>query len=390
MTQKRGTTPPTPFTDLPVDPAITEALAAQGITTAFPIQQQTITDAVAGRDICGKAKTGSGKTLAFGLPTIQAVAELDNAQAAGLILVPTRELALQVTAELARPAQALNVTTLAIYGGAPIERQIKRLRAGIDIIVATPGRLIDLVERNEANLSDVEIVVVDEADRMADLGFLPQVEWVLRHTTNRRQTLLFSATLDAATQTLVDRYQHNPAHHEVHSPTTTVDAMEHHFFKVHQMDRARVAAAIASGAQRSIVFVATKRGCDRLTSKLNDLGVAAAAIHGDLRQNDREKALAGFAAGNIAVLVATDVAARGIHVDNVDVVIHWDPTDNHKDYLHRSGRTARAGKSGVVVTLFEWNEELAVRRLMRRLGLTQTIDEMFSNDPRLKTLASAA
>jgi superfamily II DNA/RNA helicase len=377
----------TTFAELGIDPVLTSVLAERGITEPFAIQQLTIADALDGRDVCGKAKTGSGKTLAFGLPLLQRLKGHDPDGARGLVLVPTRELALQVSAELEPLGEAIGLRVVTVYGGAPIERQEKAFASGVDVVVATPGRLIDLIDRKVASVANLDVVVVDEADRMADMGFLPQVEWILRHTTRDHQTLLFSATLDGVIETLVQRYQTDPVYHEVESATVTVDQMVHHFLRVHQMDRVKVAAAIANSVDRTIMFVATKRGADRLAEKLNDEGVSAAPIHGDLRQSDREKALAGFSAGKVSVLVATDVAARGIHIDDVAMVVHWDPSDDHKSYLHRSGRTARAGGTGVAVTLLLWDQELDVRRLMRRLGLDQDIVEVFSNDPRLADLA---
>jgi superfamily II DNA/RNA helicase len=376
------------FASLGVDPVLSAALEQRGITQPFSIQALTIADALAGRDVCGKAKTGSGKTLAFGLPLLQRLKASSPDGPRGLVLVPTRELALQVSAELQPLGEAMGLAVVTVYGGAPIERQAAQLEKGADVVVATPGRLIDLIERKVASVAELDVVVVDEADRMADMGFLPQVEWILRHTDREHQTLLFSATLDGVVETLVQRYQTDPVYHEVESTGVTVEEMTHHFLRVHQMDRVKVAARIARSVDRTIMFVATKRGCDRLAEKLNDEGVSAAAIHGDLRQSDREKALAGFSAGKVSVLVATDVAARGIHVDDVGMVVHWDPSDDHKSYLHRSGRTARAGGTGVAVTLLLWDQELDVRRLMRRLGLDQDIVEVFSNDARLDDLAS--
>lgn len=378
----------TTFASLGVDPELSAALDKRGISEPFPIQELTITDALAGRDVCGKAKTGSGKTLAFGLPLLQRLKTGTPDGPRGLVLVPTRELALQVSAELEPLGEAIGLKVITIYGGAPLERQVAKLEKGADVVVATPGRLIDLIDRGAASVAGLEVVVVDEADRMADMGFLPQVEWILRHTERVHQTLLFSATLDGVVETLVQRYQTDPAYHEVASATVTVEAMVHHFLLVHRMDRVKVAATIANSVGRTIMFVATKRNADRLARDLRDEGVKAAAIHGDLRQSDREKALAGFSEGRLSVLVATDVAARGIHVDDVDVVVHWDPSDDHKSYLHRSGRTARAGGTGVAVTLMEWDQELDVRRLMRRLGLDQPMVEVFSNDPRLADLAA--
>ncbi len=253
--------------------------------------------------------------------------------------------------------------------------------------MATPGRMIDLIERKEIFLDDIDQVVIDEADRMADMGFLPQVEWILRHVPSGHQTLLFSATLDGVVDTLIKRYQTDPVMHEVASEQVTVEAMQHRFLAVHEMDKVQVAAAIVRGAQRTLVFVRTKRAADRVAADLRREGVEAASIHGDLRQKHREKALADFSEGRLHALVATDVAARGIHVDDVDVVIHYDPPEDHKAYLHRSGRTARAGESGVVVTLVLWNEELEIKRLLKRLQIDQPIVEVFSNDERLADLA---
>jgi superfamily II DNA/RNA helicase len=376
------------FDALGVSPDLVAALAVRGIDSPFPIQALTIPDALAGRDVCGKAKTGSGKTLAFGLPIVERVGHAEPRRPKAIALVPTRELALQVHDELAPLAASRDVRMLAVYGGANMERQIKALAKGVDFVVATPGRMIDLIERKEVSVVDLEIVVLDEADRMADMGFLPQVEWILRQAANRHQTLLFSATLDGVVDTLIKRYQVDPAMHEVESDAVTVDEMSHRFLHIHQMDKVKVVASIAAGANRTMVFVRTKRGCDRLAEQLEKEGVRAQAIHGDLRQTAREKALADFSAGKLPVLVATDVAARGIHVDDVDVVIHYDPPEDAKAYLHRSGRTARAGEEGLVVTLVLWDQELEVKRVMKRLGLDQPIVEMFSNDKRLADLTS--
>jgi superfamily II DNA/RNA helicase len=378
----------TTFEDLGVSSDLVEALSARGIERPFPIQQLTIPDALAGRDVCGKAKTGSGKTLAFGLPILERVGEAKSKRPLALALVPTRELALQVSEELEPLGAVRGVSVEAIYGGAKIERQIAALAKGVELVVATPGRMIDLIGRGDVSLDDIGYVVIDEADRMADMGFLPQVEWILRHVPGEYQTLLFSATLDGVVDTLISRYQDDPALHEVESKSVTVEEMTHRFLYVHEMDKVKVAAAIADGASRAIVFVNTKRAADRAARDLNTEGVRAKAIHGDLRQSDRERVLGDFTAGKLQVLVATDVAARGIHVDDVDIVIHFDPPDDHKTYLHRSGRTARAGESGVVVSLLLWNEELGAKRLQRRLGLDQPIVEVFSNDPRLADLAA--
>ncbi len=412
------------FADLGVRAPLVDALAAEGITEPFAIQTLVIPDALAGRDLCGKAQTGSGKTLAFALPLVSRLARPSTADAReasgtdapanragrgsdrrrsrqggaagngaprGLVLVPTRELAVQVV-EVIRPlAISSGLRVEAIYGGASLERQVAAAKKGLDLIVATPGRLIDMIDRGAIDLGGVEIGVIDEADRMADMGFLPQLEWLLRHFTDRRpQLLLFSATLDGEVDAVVRRYLHDPVRHEVEAETQTVDEMTHVFLKVHQMDRVKVAAALARNHTRMMVFTRTKRGADRLRAQLEREGVRAGAIHGDLRQGQRERALASFSAGKLPVLVATDVAARGIHVEDVDVVIHFDPPEDHKAYLHRSGRTARAGRTGSVVTFVLWNQENDITRMQRRLGLDEAIVEVFSNDPRLGDLASFA
>ena len=374
------------FESLGLDADICEALAARGIENAFPIQEMTIPDILEGRDVCGKARTGSGKTLAFGLPIIQLLERGDSDQPSALALVPTRELATQVRDELTAATKSRGLRIAAIYGGDPIEKQIKLLRDGVDFAVCTPGRAIDLIERGELTVTGVSKVVIDEADRMADMGFLPQVEWILRNVEGKHQTLLFSATLDGVVDSLIRRYQHDPARHEVQSKGPSVENMTHVFLQVHEMDKAKVTASIIRGADRTMVFSATKHGADRLARKLSEQGVEARAIHGDLRQNLRERSLAAFADGKVDALVATDVAARGIHVDDVDVVVHYDPPNDHKTYVHRSGRTARAGESGVVVTLQLWNEELEVKRMQKRLGIDVAPVEVFSNDERLADL----
>lgn len=376
-----------PFAELGVAQPIVEALAARGFDTAFAIQDLSIEDALAGHDICGKAQTGSGKTLAFGIPAVQRLADGPKGDVRSLMLVPTRELANQVFDELAPLCKAMDLTPLAVYGGADIDKQINALNKGVDMIMATPGRMIDLLERGALNIDNVEIVVLDEADRMADMGFMPQVEWILRRIEGDHQTLLFSATLDGAIDTLVTRYQHDPIRHEVEADEVTVEHMTHRFITVHQMDQYKVAASIIKASHRTMVFCNTKRMCDRLAADLEEQGVKAEPIHGDLRQRQREKALSAFSEGKLQALVATDVAARGIHVDDVDVVVHFDPPDDHKTYLHRSGRTARAGGSGLAVTFVLWNQELEVKRLQKRLELDIPIVEMFSNDARLQDLS---
>jgi superfamily II DNA/RNA helicase len=389
------------FDALGVSPDLVRALAP--IITPFPIQALTIPDALAGRDICGKAKTGSGKTLAFGVPMLQRLAETRVADARlaaagsparkarvgqprGLVMVPTRELARQV-ADVLRPlGETLDLTLATIYGGTGMDAQIKSLHRPVDVVVATPGRLIDLHQRGDLHLDAVEILVLDEADRMADMGFLPPVEWVLRRLTTAHQTMLFSATLDGEIDYLVRHYLTDPVEHDVAEPVGMISEMEHRFLAVHQMDKVKVAAAVTQASPRTLLFTRTKRGADTLTRNLQREGIKAAAIHGDLPQKLRERALADFTSGRLPVLVATDVAARGIHVEAIDVVVHYDPPEDHKTYLHRSGRTARAGEEGLVVTLVLWDQRLEVERLQRRLGISQPVVEVFSNDPRLQDL----
>jgi superfamily II DNA/RNA helicase len=379
----------TTFRELGLRAELVDALAADGIDEPFPIQEATIADALAGCDVCGKARTGSGKTLAFGLPMLQTVAKAEPGHPTALVLVPTRELAKQVVDVLAPLGKELGMRVAPFYGGTSLEKQVRNLRKRIEIAVATPGRMIDLLERKELDLDQVGILVIDEADRMADMGFLPQVEWIMRKVPKEnRQTLLFSATLDREVDVLVRRYMNDPVRHEVAADTKTVDDMTHRFLRVHELDRIKVLAAIAEGVSRTMVFVRTKRGADRLVSQLKREGVVAGAIHGDLRQTARERALKDFQIGHHAVLVATDVAARGIHVDDVDVVVHFDPPEEHKGYVHRSGRTARAGREGIVVTFVLWNQELDVEKLQRRLGIREPIIEVFSNDPRLADLVA--
>jgi superfamily II DNA/RNA helicase len=377
----------TTFAALGVSDDIVGALAARGITEPFAVQALTIPDGLAGRDVCGKAKTGSGKTLAFGIPIVERVGIAEPGAPRALVLVPTRELAVQVAAELEVLAVARDRAVQAVYGGTDMDKQIRNLQKRADVVVATPGRLIDLVDRKEIRLDAVEVVVLDEADRMADMGFLPQVEWLLRKVPAGRQAMLFSATLDGEVDHVIRVHMNDPARHEVESDTVTVDDMQHRFLSVHQMDKVKVAAAIANGTERCLIFVRTKRGADRLAEQLEREGVDAMPIHGDLRQSAREKALNDFTAGKLRVLVATDVAARGIHVDEIGIVIHFDPPEDHKTYLHRSGRTARAGTSGVVATLVLWDQENEVRMLQKRLGLQLPLVEIFSNDPRLENLA---
>ncbi len=380
----------TTFDALGVSSNVVGCLAAQGITVPRPIQAATIPDALAGRDVCGKAETGSGKTLAFGIPLVQRTVRAKPGRPHALVLVPTRELALQVSEVVAPLAATVGLRTTAVFGGTGMDRQTKSLRRGADIVIATPGRLIDLGGRDVVSLASVRTVVLDEADRMVDMGFMPQVEWLLRRLPAEHQTLLFSATLGGEVDHLVRRHADEPVQHSVVSDQPTVASMEHRFVKVHEMDKVKVAAAIAGGARRALLFVRTKRGADRVVSKLRMQGVAAAVLHGGLTQPARQRALGDFRDGRVRLLVATDIAARGLDVDGIDVVIHYDPPEDHKGYLHRSGRTARAGEGGVAVSLVLWDQVPDAERLCTRLGIRQAVVEMFSNDPRLADVNSEA
>ncbi len=380
---------PTGFAALGVPDAVDAGLAAAGFATPFAIQTEAIPVAMTGSDVCGRARTGSGKTLAFGVPLLARIrgnAKPNRPQ--GLILVPTRELALQVADVLEPVANACGHSVLAVYGGSSRHRQIDELNKGIEVVVATPLRLIDLLKNDELDLDEIEVLVLDEADRMADDGFTPQVEWILRKITAPHQTMLFSATLDGDVGHLVKRYLTNPVEVSIDAPTDTVGTMFHLFLAVHHMDRDKVVASIASSFERVIVFCSTKRACDRATENLVELGVRAMAIHGDLAQPAREKALRRFTTGEVKVLVATDVAARGIDIDGIGAVIHYEPAPDGKAYLHRSGRTARAGRDGWAVTLAEYNQHVQCTVLQRalRLPFTKPI-EVFSNNAKLRNLA---
>ncbi len=383
-----SSTTPTAFADLGVPDDIDAGLAAAGFSAPFAIQTEAIPVALKGHDVCGRARTGSGKTLAFGIPTL---ARIDRNAAPrkphGLVLVPTRELALQVAEVLAPIAKHCGMRVLAVYGGASRDKQIDELERGVDLVVATPLRLIDLIKAGEVGLDKITVITLDEADRMADEGFTPQVEWILRHITAEHQTMLFSATLDGQVGHLVNRYLKSPVEVAVDSATETVGTMRHLFLAIHRLDKDKVIASMAAGAGQTVVFCDTKRQCDRVERALLDLNVNAAAIHGDLTQVAREKALKRFEANQINVLVATDVAARGIDIDDVSLVVHYEPPIDVKAYLHRSGRTARAGRDGWAVTLAEYNQHTTCRIIQRGLRLDiQPPIEVFSNDPRLKDL----
>jgi superfamily II DNA/RNA helicase len=366
----------TTFAALGLPASLVTALAAREIHSPFSIQARALPDALAGRDVLGRAQTGSGKTLAFGLPVLTRLAasagkRREKAPRA-LVLVPTRELACQVADVIEPLGQAIGVSVTTVYGGVSIGRQIDRVRRGVDIVVATPGRLIDLLDRRACTLSEIEITVIDEADHMADLGFLPAVTRILDETPAGGQRMLFSATLDRGVGQLVTRYLADPALHAVPHEAPAAGEAEHSVLVLSAQDKVSVAAEIASRPARTLFFVRTKHGADRLAKQFSRAGVEAAAIHGNLNQNQRQRALAGFAAGHPRVLVATDVAARGIHVDDIELVVHFDPPNDHKDYLHRSGRTARAGATGMVVALVEHGQVREVERMHDAAGVTPT------------------
>ncbi len=355
---------------------LTAALERQEISAPFPIQSATLPDSLAGRDVCGKAPTGSGKTLAFGLAVLSRVEAMPRAGRRGrrhpssLVLVPTRELAAQIEADLAPLAHAIGARVTSIYGGVGYGKQLAALRNGVDVLIACPGRLTDLVDRGSVDLSFVDIVVIDEADRMADMGFLPAVRRLVDGTNSSRQMLLFSATLDGPVDKLIRDYQHDPVRHEVKPANTDPGTVHHHFWRVEPRHRVAVAAETITARGPAIVFCRTKRGADRLSDRLARSGLQSAAIHGDRNQNQRERALAAFRAGRLDVLVATDVAARGIHVDAVPLVVHFDPPADPTDYVHRAGRTGRAGADGIVVSLVGHEHVAGIKRIQKKLGFS--------------------
>jgi superfamily II DNA/RNA helicase len=379
------------FAELGLDARLVGALAAGDIREPFAIQARALPDALAGRDVLGRAQTGSGKTLAFGLPLLTRLAATTGQRREktprGLVLVPTRELAQQVADALAPLGSSVGVSITTVYGGVSISRQIARVRHA-DIIVATPGRLIDLLERRACTLSGVQVTVLDEADHMADLGFMPAVTRILDQTPPAGQRMFFSATLDRGVGQLVTTYVRDPALHAVTSSTDSGPA-EHRVLVLSAQDKVAVAAEIAGRPGRTLFFVRTKHGADRLAKQLSRAGVDAAAIHGDRNQNQRQRALDAFAAGHPRVLVATDVAARGIHVDDVDLVVHFDPPNDHKDYLHRSGRTARAGATGLVVALVERGQLRELQRLHDAAGVTAASDEVATGHHVVRQIATS-
>ncbi|MBT2512665.1 DEAD/DEAH box helicase [Arthrobacter sp. ISL-30] len=378
----------TTFAALGTPKAIADSLAADGIESAFPIQVKTLPDTLAGRDVLGRGRTGSGKTIAFAIPLVARLAEREArhfrkaGRPMGLVLAPTRELATQINATVEPLAKAMGLNTTVIYGGISQARQEKALRAGVDIVIACPGRLEDLIRQRILTLEAVEVTVLDEADHMADLGFLPVVKKLMDMTPTQGQRLLFSATLDNGVDKLVHRYLSNPLTHSVDEPQAAVTTMEHHVLVANdQTVKKQLITQLASGTGRRVLFMRTKHHARKLAKQLTDSGIPAVDLHGNLSQNARDRNLAEFSSGDVRVLVATDVAARGVHVDDVELVIHVDPPTEHKAYLHRSGRTARAGSEGTVVTLTLPEQQGDVKKLMKAAGVEVSFERVTATSP---------
>ena len=361
------------FAELGVPENICRSLENKGILKPFEIQKLTITDGLEGHDICGRAPTGSGKTIAFGIPLIANSKRGEPKHPGSLILAPTRELAEQILSELRTFAGKTKIGV--VYGGVGYGNQIKSLKQGIDILVACPGRLEDLIEQGFVNLSNVNHVVLDEADRMADMGFMPSVRRLLDQTNPERQTFLFSATLDKDVAKLTREYQTNPIRHEIGEETPDIKSAHHLFWKITNTNKTEITAEAINAVWPAIIFCRTRHGSDRLAKRLNKLGIHGVTIHGGKSQNQRSRALADFTKGRVQALIATDVAARGIHVDGVASVIHYDPPEDHKAYIHRSGRTARAGQSGVVLSFVAPDQKKKARRLQHKIDIDQPIME---------------
>lgn len=365
-------TPSTTFADLGLPKPVVTVLSKQGIEHPFPIQEAAIPDALAGRDVLGRGPTGSGKTFTFGLPMLVRLsgAPTRPGRPRGLVLAPTRELAAQIRERLADPAATLGLRVLDVVGGVNINTQIRALAAPVDLLVATPGRAQDLINQGKLSLDAVEVTALDEADQMADMGFLPQVRKLLDATPPRTQRLLFSATLDGDVQKLIDRYMHDPVTHSTAPVEASVDTMEHVRLLVGSREqRNAIVLQIAAREGKTIMFMRTKHGVDRQVKKLRRVGINAQGLHGDKGQGARTRAIEGFADGSTPVLVATDIAARGIDINDVSLVVHVDPPAEHKAYLHRAGRTARAGTSGTVVTLVMDEQRKEVDKLLRKAGV---------------------
>jgi len=364
------------FTALGVPERLVRALVGMDRPNPFPVQSLTLGDSIAGRDVCVKAPTGSGKTLAFAIPLAMRTRRGDDGRPRGLILLPTRELAGQVAETLEPLASSERLRVATVYGGTSITRDLSRMRKGVDIIVATPGRLADLVERRAVDLSKVDVVVLDEADRMADMGFLPEVIRLLDRTSDERQTLLFSATLDGDVDTLIKRYQNDPVRHTLAEEPSAAGDVRHLFWPADRDSRRRLTGDVLRAIDPAIVFTRTKHGADRLVKQLHQDGISAAAIHGNRTQSQRERALESFRSGEVTTLVATDVAARGIHVDDVAVVLHYDMPGSDKDYQHRSGRTGRAGATGLVVSFVDPSQHKDTAAIQRSLDLPEGLHDI--------------
>ncbi|MEU6463102.1 DEAD/DEAH box helicase [Streptomyces sp. NPDC046976] len=379
------------FADLAMPAPLLATLGHEGVTVPFPIQAATLPNSLAGRDVLGRGRTGSGKTLAFGLAVLARTAgrRAESRRPLALVLVPTRELAQQVTDALTPYARSVRLRIATVAGGMSIGRQAGALRGGAEVVVATPGRLRDLVDRGECRLDDVGITVLDEADQMTDMGFMPQVTALLDLVRPEGQRMLFSATLDRNVDLLVRRYLTDPVVHSVDPSAGAVTTMEHHVLHVHDADKHRTTTEIAARDGRVIMFLDTKHAVDRLTKHLLDSGVRAAALHGGRSQPQRTRTLAQFKDGHVTVLVATNVAARGIHVDHLDLVVNVDPPTDHKDYLHRGGRTARAGETGSVVTLVTPAQRRGVTRLMASAGITPCVTPVRSGEAELSRITGA-
>jgi len=379
------------FSELDMPRALLDTLARQGVTAPFPIQAATLPNSLAGRDVLGRGRTGSGKTIAFGLAVLARTAgrRAEPHQPLALVLVPTRELAQQVTDALTPYAHAVRLRLATVVGGMSISRQAQALQRGAELVVATPGRLKDLIERGDCRLDQVTITVLDEADQMADMGFLPQVTELLEQVAPGSQTMLFSATLDRNVDRLVRRFLNDPVTHSVDPSSATVSTMEHHLLHVQSGDKNASIAHIASRDGGVLMFTDTRHGADRLVAELLASGVKAAALHGGKSQPQRTRTLDQFRSGQVTALIATNVAARGIHVDGLDLVVNIDPPTDHKDYLHRGGRTARAGESGTVVTLVLPNQRREMTRLMHTAGITPHTSQVHSSDPELARVTGA-
>ena len=380
------------FKDLGVNAALIKALHSAGIEKPFPIQKATLPDAIAGKDILGRGQTGSGKTLAFGLALMTQLAgrTAKPMQPLALILSPTRELAMQISDVIAPLSRTVNLNSQVVAGGLSYSKQIQALKRGVPIVVATPGRLIDLIQKKHIKLDDISITVLDEADQMADMGFLPDVKRILDLTKPGGQRMLFSATLDRDVDSLVKKYLKNPMTHSLANEKSTAGNMSHHVLILEQAHKDLITAQIAARKGKSIFFVRTKHGADKLTKKMNEVGVAVGALHGGKTQAQRSRVLEAFKSGKTNALVATDVAARGIHVDDVSLVVHVDAPENHKDYLHRAGRTARAGAVGTVVTLATHKQRKGVHGLTARAGVRLSESTVGPLDANLVRITGAA